>query len=227
MELQQQIDWLIKQVNALNDVGCGCTSCEKTNFNLGELKFKWGKANNNELETDYITTTQIISDDGDIKNNIDVTVYNLLVEVPFWEEIKDLSPVILIDRYRKKTFKGYDKLNFIEKYRKSGYKHELQTDAQLNGRINELPLTDGKNILYFNQENYFGYNHVNGLVYTKGAGKKRGQSNVKFQNIKLGAYIYLGFRLRLTDNDGIITETGHLGFLKMYVINDFITYKIQ
>jgi hypothetical protein len=219
-KIKTQIRWIVKQIECLKR-NCGQEEVPEQDLVLGELNFKWGEATNGEIDSVFVYNTVITGrtiKDGDFN----AKVYNLIVETPYWDKIKDYNPILLIDRYRTKSWKGKTKDDTNDKYRKSGYRHESQYDAQENGRINEVALTSEKTVVNFNQENYFGY--FNRRPYTKGQ-PHQDNSNFWF-DFQVGPYIYLGFRLRLII-DGKVVETGHLGFLKMQVMGNIITYKVQ
>lgn len=217
---------LLKSLIACCDSSQKETILEETTLSpiiAGNLIFKWGEATFGENPSNYTETVSIV---GENSTPYSVKKYKLLLEVPFWQDIKDYSPVLLIDRYKPKKKKGNKKINKVivgTSYRKAGYKHETKESTLLNNRINEIALTNSKNILDFKQENHF--------VMIENKPKTSGISNSlnnKFWDSikKIGPSIYLGFRLRLNNNQKIF-ETGHLGFLRMYIIDDTITYKIQ
>jgi hypothetical protein len=191
---------------------------------FGNLDFSWG---GNTKDEDVLRNVIIDDEDGKQRHILDV--FNLIVKIPYWNEISQYEPTLLIDRYKRKGNLGSN-----GRFRKSGFKHETIDSTDLSGRISELDIFQSVNYVNFRQEKYFGY--ANGKSFSKGMGSRnKGNSNTWFQaeNDKRGqklfseAYVYLSFRLRLKISDEETIETGSLGILKMYILNGKITYKIQ
>ena len=171
------------------------------------LKFSWGVENNNE--------TGFTGVDGDIKYQ------NLKIEIPYFEDIAQYKPKLLIDRFKSASFKGYD-ISTNREYRKAGYKHERQIEALINNRQNEVNLVTGETVV-----NVHNLNYVQQVLYNV-------DPNTSFITLKgqrLGAKknngsrksLYLGFRLRLNIN-GQIKETPMLGTIKATYLHDIGGY---
>lgn len=203
MSITSSIAWLTKQVNHLLDQGCGCTDCSSSGLITPNLKFNWGKANIAQTTTDYYRTVNIIG----TTVNATMNVYNLEVEISNFEDIEDYNPILLIDRYKARAKKDSQ-----GDYRKAGYKHE----TGITSRINEVPLLSSKEIINFNQEDYFRWNESLEIFSGFGMGKRyNSPANATSLNTTgVECYVHLGFRLRLTI-DGKDIETNHLGYLRM------------
>jgi len=191
---------------------------------FGNLDFSWGGG---DKKDENVLRSVVIDDEDGVQSHI-LRVFNLIIKIPYWNEISKYEPILLIDRYKRKGSLGSNRRL------KSGFKHETNDSADLSGRISELQISQSINYLNFIQEKYFGY--VNGKSFSKGMGSRnKGNSNTWFQdeNDKRGkklfseAYVYLSFRLRLKISNEETIETGSLGILKMYILNGKITYKIQ
>jgi hypothetical protein len=162
-----------------------------------KLNFSWGKENSNE--TGLTGSEEIIE------------YQNLKINIPFFEDISQYNPILLIDRFKSASFKGHD-ISGNNEYRKAGYKHERQLEALANGRQNEIALAS-ENVVV----NVHNMNYLQQLEYDIDPT----QSSIRITGQRLGAKnyngsrktIYLGFRLRLNIN-GQIKETSMLGSVK-------------
>lgn len=214
---QEQIDWLIKQVNSLKDAGCGCQECEESsNLVLPQLKVSYGKAYKDFRGPDQLLsepTFRKFNFQGAEGKSYDGISNLLIVDVENWEEIKDYSPVILLDRYRHKEKIGQDSTTGGYSFRKAGYRHEEAKTAELNNRRNEVELTGERTIVDFIPENYFRV--FANEVWGRGMSKDRSTAyDVKDPNGPLAGNIKIALRIRLTIN-GEIVETNQLLQLRM------------
>ncbi len=172
-----------------------------------KLNFSWGKENNSE--------TGLTGTDGVVKYQ------NLKINIPFFEDISQYNPILLIDRFKSASFKGYD-ISGNNEYRKSGYKHERQLEALANGRQNEIALTSENVVVDVHNMNY-----IQEVVYNVDPT----QSLIRIKGQRLGAKkynglrktLYLGFRLRLNIN-GQIKETSMLGSVKATYLHNIAGY---
>jgi len=139
--------------------------------------------------------------------------YELLtIKLSNFDTVKDKNPVLLIDRYKSKKYRGMDPISEgsttdERKYRRAGYKHEI--DPQSNNRINEIPLLNSIQDIDFNQDRYFRFQ--SGYVYPSGSPKMHNRT----RRFNCG-WCYLSFRVRYVE-DGKVIETGSLGQLRMMV----------
>lgn len=225
MNYKQTIDWLVKQVNKINDAGCGCTDCEDagsggTGLILPEFNFSYGKQHSQGADTEFFYEN-IVKEELGQTFSVYIRKYLLILDIPDFDKISAYSPVLLIDRYRRREKIGSSNNN--GNYRKAGYKHETAEQAIENNRINEIPLTGTRNILDFNQENYFKFDEKLD-TYALGSGKTFSYiaPNPIGSTNGNGVFVHLGFRLKLTiDGEEIITN--QIGRIRM----EFATYAGQ
>ncbi len=213
---QEQIDWLIRQVNDINDQGCGCEDCSGGGLPfVPRMKTSFGLTH-----TDDTATTPFVRQ-GQLDDLLDATTHTinsqmLIIDLLNFEEIQQYSPVLLIDRFRprKKVRAGYR--------RKSGYKHETLVQANDNGRVNEIPLTAVRNVVDIKPEGYFVID--DSRTFPKGL-SKRYTFEDELQEIK-GCFTTISLRLRFTI-DGQIIETNSLQKLKVKLLGAEGKYDIQ
>lgn len=191
------------------------------NLNITPLiNFKWDSINTRQGIIKRLNNFKKIT--GDNNNDVSVNIHKLIINIPDFDSIKNYNPVILIDRFKSKSYKGNNK------YRTSGFKHEKQQDLILNNRNNEFPLTSNNQIIDINPETYFGvktknlFNGNRDVIYIKGDSKT---DNVLNHNgLPLVPFTYLRFRLRLSIDNKVI-ETGSIGTLKVILSsNNSITF---
>ncbi len=131
--------------------------------------------------------------DGAYSDNIPTEVYKFIVDMPSFEQYSEFNPVLLVDRYKRSG------IIRTGKDRKSGYKHETEYHATLNGRNNEIPLTGERTIVDVNPETYF---KLDSRGVSVSGGSQRGV-NTPLTDGELN-FVYLSFRLRLTIGDEVI-----------------------
>lgn len=208
---------------------------------LGDLRFSWGEKTFKEGDTiteewvKHDSFIPIYANNSQNQNHVatydNVSIYNLGIEIPFWDEIKDLNPVLKIDRYKpKRNVRPIKNESLIigRKYTQAGYKvaHPLSKDY---GRVSSIPLTKAKDVYYIGQEFYFKYRRgldeenniipflsddVNGYFVVKGL-KYVTNSNYKKQ--KLIKEHYINTQEYLVDR--FIGPFVHLGFRIEYQLN--------
>lgn len=211
---QEQIDWLIRQVNSLKDAECGCQECEEAGIPMPEMQVRYGKAYKdslglgNSLAENTVRKYNFVGQDGKAysgKTNM------LIVDIQNWDDIKDYSPTILLDRYRHKEWIGKNTTGG-NSFRKSGYRHEELKTAELNNRVNEVALTGPRTVVDFIPENYFRV--FAGEVWGKGMAKDKSTSKEIGLNSQYGGVVKISLRIRLTVEDKVI-ETNQLLQLRM------------
>ena len=190
------------------------------NLNITPLiNFKWDSINVRQGVIKRFDNSKKIMGGN---NDISVNIQKLIINIPDFNSIKNYNPILLIDRFKPKSYKGNNK------YRTSGFKHEKQQDLVSNNRNNEFLLTSNNQIIDINPETYFGvktkklFNDNRDVIYIKGDSKT---DNVLNHNgLPLVPFTYLRFRLRLSIGSKIV-ETGSVGTLKVVLSsNNSITF---
>ena len=192
---------------------------EVLNFNTVPLvNFKWDSKNIRQGVVKRLNNANKVSGNNDLS----VTVQKLVVNIPNFDLIKNYNPVLLVDRYKPKSYKGNNK------YRTSGFKHEKQQDLILNNRENEFSLLSNNQVVDIKSDTYFGiktknlFNGKRDVTYIKGDSKT--DSVLNHNGLSLIPFTYLRFRLRLTVGNKVI-ETGDIGTLKVILSsNNSITF---
>ena len=194
-----------------------------------ELSFSWGDENVGESG---LTGTDTVGVSTDIK------YYNLIIDIPEYQDIQMKDPVLLIDRFRKAKRKGRDASKNVE-YRKAGYKHERQIEALINGRQNEIPITSGQMVINLYDLGYIKGYYIDPLLLDVGANisgdtagygtrTKKGDDTIKHVTRRVN----LAFRIKLNEN-GKLKETAILGKIKLVTVYDEfnnrfkVTYNLQ
>ena len=130
-------------------------------------------------------------------------INNLIIKIPGFSQINNLQPKIIISKYKPSRNKGNQNIGNNPDafyYRKAGFKINKQIDN--NFKPSSFNLITKESILDFGQEYYF-YCHSSNIIRTKGMSTRysitsRFKSNKSF----LSSYVYLQFRLSITDNEG-------------------------
>ena len=132
-------------------------------------------------------------------------INNLIIKIPGFSQINNLQPKIIISKYKPSRNKGKqgigDNPNDFH-YRKAGFKINKEIDN--NFKPSSFNLTTKESILDFGQEYYFYVS--NKIIKSKGMSTRysitsrvqSGKPNESF----LSSYVYLQFRLSITDNEG-------------------------
>lgn len=204
------INWLVEKVNELLDQGCGCNECSLGTSFL-PMFVTWGKQGITEFGQG-IQTTQAFTKISEEPTLTEYTGDYELLKISFptevWNEIQDKQPTLLLDRYRPKSHLGSS-----DKTRKAGYRHEPDVQAQANGRLSEILLTQNNQYVDFKIDEYFVINEDND-VRAKGFPLNRSRTNnTNAGSSSPGAFFNFGLRLRLTDGSQV-SETNYLGYFK-------------
>jgi len=207
--MNKTIEWLIRQVNDLLD---GCCGCNNSTSSL-PMYVKWGRQSESETAAGIETTRDFqITSSGLTTFNGTCDLLKITFPTEVWNEIQDKQPTLLLDRYRGKSMVKA----ISPSYRKAGYRHEPQIQAEANGRNSEVLLTENGDFADFQMENYFILDNLD-RVRAKGFARERSQTrNSRGGGVVIdspGAFINFGLRLRLTDGTDVV-ETNYLGYFK-------------
>ena len=194
-----------------------------------KLKFSWGykqREDKTDYSNCYINERSINL--GESVELISTRCHNLIVSIPNYTKIMGKNPVLLIDRYRRREYKGYKKVGGvvtnIKKYRKAGYRYAGKNYSknigylgQNNKYICRIPITDKVMSLglgNFNPHDFFGLTIYQVLTdgyptfYTKGNNRRASEdtANGNLALLSLGkssgrANVKLRFRLQWENID--------------------------
>lgn len=130
----------------------------------------------------------------------------LVVDIKDEVLFKDADEVwLLIDRYRPKRRL---KTKSPEKFRKSGFKHDIFPNPDHIERPSEVRLEKTESIVDFNQEFYFKYIKEKGEFSASGMSSK--------QKNKKGVWQHLSFRIKIVKNKKAYVSNS-VGQLKMFL----------
>jgi len=216
MTTEEHIEWLIKEVNRLNDAICNCNNCNPplpNNMPIPNINFFWGDAD---------TYDTVLVDSGGDPTAYGVTVHKLGIKIDNYTDIAGYSPTLIIDRYRNKEPRRRFPHIAAPNHRSAGFKHENADDAISNGRVNEILISSESEIINtFRGDAYF-RKGVKVSPYPSGFGQN--WSNKSFINI--GARQHLAFRMKLT-KDGIDYYTPILQKLRVEIRGHKVTFKYE